>query len=145
MHGMSIGEVAEAAGLRPSAIRFYEQLGLLAEPPRVGGKRRYDRAVLERLAILRFAKHAGFKIAEIRLLLEGIDGRPPPERWRAMARQRLREVDAFLAEAATVKSLLRKTLRQRCPKLVERGEALAACPHAAKYRAIEMSRAKKSR
>ena len=42
MRGMSIGEVARRAGLRPSAIRYYEKLGLLAKAPRMGGRRHYD-------------------------------------------------------------------------------------------------------
>jgi DNA-binding transcriptional MerR regulator len=50
MEGMSIGEVARRAGIAPSAIRYYERLGLLPTPPRVGGKRRYDATALEWLS-----------------------------------------------------------------------------------------------
>jgi DNA-binding transcriptional MerR regulator len=82
MRGMSIGEVARKMGLRSSAIRYYEKLGLIPKAPRLSGRRRYDERVLERLAMVRFAKHVGFSIAEIKVLLRGVDGRPPPERWR---------------------------------------------------------------
>ncbi len=75
MAGMSIGEVARKMGLRSSAIRYYERLGLIPKAPRVSGRRRYDERVLERLAMVRFAKHVGFSIAEIKVLLRGVDGR----------------------------------------------------------------------
>ena len=80
MPGMSIGEVARRMGLRPSAIRYYERLGLIAKAPRVSGRRQYDDHVLERLAMVRFAKHVGFSVAEIKVLLGGVQGRPPTER-----------------------------------------------------------------
>ena len=76
MAGMSIGEVARKMGLRSSAIRYYERLGLLPKAPRVSGRRRYDERVLERLAMVRFAKHVGFSVAEIKVLLSGVEGRP---------------------------------------------------------------------
>lgn len=123
---MSIGEVARRATLRPSAIRYYEKIGLLPRPPRVGGRRHYDGHVLERLAIVRFAKFVGFKIEEIRLLLDGSPGRPPPQKWRLIAEQKVAHVDALITEAIAVRALLQSTLRQKCPKLVERGLALAS-------------------
>ena len=86
MPGMSIGEVAKKMGLRSSAIRYYERLGLIPKAPRLSGRRRYDDRVLERLAMVRFAKHVGFSIAEIKVLLRGVDGRPPPERWSQACR-----------------------------------------------------------
>jgi len=72
MPGMSIGEVAKKMGLRSSAIRYYERLGLIPKAPRLSGRRRYDDRVLERLAMVRFAKHVGFSIAEIKVLLRGV-------------------------------------------------------------------------
>jgi len=122
---MTIGEVARRAELRPSAIRYYEKLGLLPRPPRQGGQRRYDPYVLERLAIVRFAKFVGFTIDEIRLLLDGSPNRPPPQRWRQIAEQKVLQVDTFITEAIAVRALLQTTLRQKCPKLVERGLELA--------------------
>ena len=125
MIGMTIGEVARRAELRPSAIRYYESLGLLPKPPRHGGRRRYDANVLERLAIIRFAKFVGFKVGEIKLLLDGSPGRPPPQRWRQIAEKKVAQVDALITKAIAVRSLLQTTLGQQCPKLVERGLELA--------------------
>jgi len=123
--GMTIGEVARRAELRPSAIRYYEKLGLLPKPWRSGGRRRYDAGILERLAIVRFAKFVGFRIDEIKLLLDGSSGRPPPQRWRHIAERKVGEVDTLITEAIAVRTLLQQTLQQGCPKLVERGLALA--------------------
>jgi MerR family transcriptional regulator, redox-sensitive transcriptional activator SoxR len=121
---MTIGDVARRSGLRPSAIRYYEALGLLPKPPRAGGRRRYDDDVLKRLAMVRFAKHVGFSMAEVKLLLDGVHGRPPTERWRKLARAKAKEVAEFIAHATAVQTMLLDTLTHQCPKLVERGDAL---------------------
>jgi MerR family redox-sensitive transcriptional activator SoxR len=131
LRGLSIGEVARRASLRPSAIRYYEKCGLVAAPLRISGQRRYDRRVLERLAIIRFAKHVGFKVTEIKQLLDGIDGRPPPTRWRNMAKEKRAEIDDIIGRAIAIRKLLDNTLRQKCPKLVERGSSLESCPYGA--------------
>ena len=124
MMGLSIGEVARRAGLRPSAIRYYEKIGLLPKTPRVNGRRRYDESALERLAIVRFAKQVGFSIAEVVILLNGAPGRPPPERWRRLAHEKLTELDRLISKASAVRQALLETLDQKCPKLVERGYSL---------------------
>ena len=74
---MTIGQVAKEAGLAASAIRFYEQAGVLPRPIRVGGRRHYDSSVLERLAVLERAKACGFTLAEARELLFGFRGDTP--------------------------------------------------------------------
>jgi MerR family redox-sensitive transcriptional activator SoxR len=126
MAGMSIGEVARRAGLRSSAIRYYEKLGLLPKPPRVSGRRCYDDRVLERLAMVRFAKHVGFSIDETKLLLDGVEGRPPTERWKKLARAKAAQVDKFISQASVVRKMLQETLDHKCPMLVERGRALSS-------------------
>ena len=70
---MPIGEVAERAGMSTSRIRFYEARGLLPEPERAGGKRRYGEEVLRRLAIIDAAQRVGFTLEEIRDLLGSRD------------------------------------------------------------------------
>ncbi len=49
MPDLSIGEIAGRAGIRPSAIRYYERVGLLPKPPRARGRRRYDETILDRM------------------------------------------------------------------------------------------------
>jgi MerR family redox-sensitive transcriptional activator SoxR len=124
MPDLSIGEIARRTGLRPSAIRYYEKIGLLPKTARVNGRRRYDESALERLAIVRFAKRVGFSIAEVRTLLRDTPRRPPPERWRELAHNKLAQLDQLIVEASTVRGILLKTLDQKCPKLAERGYSI---------------------
>jgi MerR family transcriptional regulator, redox-sensitive transcriptional activator SoxR len=122
MGSMSIGEVAQRAGVRPSALRYYESVGLLPTPERKNGRRRYDgevlRKVLDRLAVVRVAQQAGFTISEIRMLLDGFsEDTPPSERWRVLAREKLPEVEALVERALGMKNLLERGLRCECLRL----------------------------
>ena len=122
MGGMSIGEVAQRVGVRPSALRYYEDVGLLPAPERTNGRRRYDgevlREVLDRLAVVRVAQQAGFTISEIGTLLDGFaEDIPPSERWRVLAREKLTEVDALIERALGMKDLLERGLRCECLSL----------------------------
>jgi DNA-binding transcriptional MerR regulator len=85
---LRIGEVARAAGVRKSLIRYYEGIGLIPRTPRVSGQRRYDESVLRRLAVIDVAQRAGPSLDEIRDLLE-IGSDPLSPRLRALARRRL--------------------------------------------------------
>ncbi len=124
MTQLSIGAIAVEAGLRTSTIRYYEKIGLLPKPLRRNGRRSYDRAILERIAIVQFAKRVGFSIAEMKILLDGVPGRPPPERWRKLAHEKVTQIDQLIADATTVHRMLLATLDQKCPKLVERERLL---------------------
>jgi MerR family redox-sensitive transcriptional activator SoxR len=112
---MTIGEVARRAGIRTSAIRYYESVGLLPEPPRTGGQRRYDGDVLTRLALVRMAQEAGFTIDEVRTFLSGFpDETPPSTRWRELALRKLPEVEARIARLQTVRAVLDESLHCDC-------------------------------
>jgi MerR family redox-sensitive transcriptional activator SoxR len=124
MRWMTIGEVARKMGLNSSAIRYYEKRGLLPTPPRERGQRRYSGEVLSRLAIIRFSQHVGFRIREIRQLLDGVEARPPPERWRAMATVKLRQLESLMSRAKEMHSAILRTLGHHCPHLVEHGKKL---------------------
>jgi MerR family redox-sensitive transcriptional activator SoxR len=124
VESMSIGEVARSAGVRPSALRYYEGVGLLPLPERENGRRRYDgellREVLDRLAVVRVAQQAGFTISEIRTLLDGFsEDTPPSERWRPLAEEKLPEVEALVERALGMKDLLERGLRCECLRLEE--------------------------
>ena len=119
---MSIGEVARQAGVRPSALRYYEGIGLLPRPERENGRRRYEgevlREVLDRLAVVRVAQQAGFTINEIGVLLEGFfEDVPPSERWRVLASEKLPEIEALVERALSMKQLLERGLRCECLRL----------------------------
>jgi MerR family transcriptional regulator, redox-sensitive transcriptional activator SoxR len=117
---LTIGEVARRAGVRASAIRYYEEAGLLEEPERVGGKRRYDEEALRRLALIGGAKRAGFTLGEIRTLLHGFPaGTGAAQRWQALASEKLIEVDEAIAQLRQTRGLLEEALRCECASLDE--------------------------
>src|SRR5207237_8733311 len=123
MGGLSISEVARRFGLRPSAIRYYEQLGVLAAPLRVSGQRRYDHTALEQLAVVQSARLAGFTLAEIRRLIFGFDrSTRPAERWRTLARPKLAELEALVTRIESMKQRLEKTCA--CETLDECGKRM---------------------
>jgi MerR family redox-sensitive transcriptional activator SoxR len=122
VESMSIGEVARRAGIRPSALRYYEGVGVLPAPERENGRRRYDgevlREVLDRMAVVRVAQQAGFTISEIRTLLNGFsEETPPSERWRLLAEEKLPEVEALVKRALGMRAVLERGLRCECLRL----------------------------
>lgn len=117
-HSLPIGEVARLAGRRPSAIRYYERVGLLPEARRVGGRRQYDEAILQLLAVIDICQQAGFTLSEIRTLSEGFPRSvPPSERWSALASEKLLEVDALIERAQQMKRLLERGVECGCETL----------------------------
>lgn len=119
---LTIGEVAKRAGVRASAIRFYEKEGLLPKPIRAGGQRRYDASVLGRLAVLLRAKDCGLTLAEVRGLFN--DRGLPSERWQRVARKKIQELDATIARIAAMRDLLQR--RCDCADLEECGRRMVA-------------------
>jgi MerR family redox-sensitive transcriptional activator SoxR len=102
---LRIGEVAEQAGIRTSQIRYYEEIGLLEPPERMSGQRRYDAAVLRRLAVIDVAQRAGLALDDIRELINhGND--PVSDRLREVAERRLPEIDALIERAQRVRTWL---------------------------------------
>lgn len=117
---LGIGEVARRAGIKPSAIRYYEEVGLLIEPERVSGKRSYDEGVLRCLANIKGARRAGYTIEEMRTFFYGFpDEVAAQERWRTLARQKLAEVDESISRLRKARGLLEAALRRECGSLEE--------------------------
>ena len=129
---LSIGQVAKQAGLATSAIRYYESEGLLAKAARHNGRRIYDAKILERLALIDLVRNAGFTVSETRALLNGFARKTPPgNRWRALASQKVAELDERIAEAERMKNLLAGIMRCECPSFEDCSEFLAkrrCCP-----------------
>jgi MerR family redox-sensitive transcriptional activator SoxR len=118
MEELSIGEVARRTGVAASALRYYEDAGLLPAPRRVSGRRRYDADVLRRVEVLRCAQQAGFTLAEIRTLFHGFGADTPlGERWNALAHAKLRELDALIARAAQMKQAILAGMQCGCVRL----------------------------
>ena len=114
MSWLRISEVARQTRLRPSAIRYYEQLGILPQPERISGKRRYDRTVLYRLAVIQQAREAGFALQEIRALFFGFqEGTRAEARWRRLADRKLTELKALADQIKWMRTLL-KRMKANC-------------------------------
>jgi MerR family transcriptional regulator, redox-sensitive transcriptional activator SoxR len=115
MSSMSIGQVARICGLAPSAIRYYEKAGLLPKPIRVSRQRRYSDEVIGRLRLLQVAREAGFTIAETRTFVAGFSSTTPPAvRWQTLARRKLVEIEAQMAQLQRMKALLESSFHCRC-------------------------------
>jgi MerR family transcriptional regulator, redox-sensitive transcriptional activator SoxR len=112
---LTIGEVARRAGVATSLIRYYESIGLLPEPNRLHGHRRYDTDVLGRLAFIGVAQSAGFKLSEIKGLVGGIDdGEPLSGHIRTLSVRKLDEVEALLERTRAMKGWLEAAQRCGC-------------------------------
>jgi MerR family redox-sensitive transcriptional activator SoxR len=120
-----LGEVARRAGLRASALRYYEQAGLIPPQIRVSGHRRYEPGVFSVLALIAYAKQVGFTIAETKLLLSRANSNVPASaRWHELARRKQVELDATIANARRMKRLLQVALECRCLNLDDCGGRL---------------------
>ena len=104
---LTIGQVAERAGIRVSHIRYYEEVGVLPEAERVSGQRRYGEDVLHRLSIIDVAQRAGLTLDEIRHLT-GPDNRGADAsvRIRELAERKLPDINALIERAQAVRRWL---------------------------------------
>jgi len=115
---LSISRVAREAGVRPSAIRYYESIGLLPPAPRLGGWRQFDTSAIDYVRVIRSARDMGFSLDEIRLLLHGYpQDTAPTERWATMANKKLPELDNLIRRASARKRLLEAGLACGCKRI----------------------------
>jgi MerR family redox-sensitive transcriptional activator SoxR len=108
---LGIGEVASASGLRPSALRYYEERGLIQATERKGGRRHYDPSVLRRLSFIALFQQVGFTVREIAELL---GGGKAAKKWRSLAEAKVVELDAHLEQTKATKRLLEAVLECGC-------------------------------
>ncbi|MDQ2786129.1 MAG: MerR family transcriptional regulator [Chloroflexota bacterium] len=126
---LTITAVAQRAGIRPSAIRYYESIGLLPVPARINGRRRYDARVSRRLTIIAAAQGMGFTLAEIATLCDGFSADTPASaRWRVFAAEKRSSLDALISSAEGMKQRLDAVSRCDCPTLDACADALAGRP-----------------
>jgi MerR family transcriptional regulator, redox-sensitive transcriptional activator SoxR len=112
---LTIGEVAAEAGVAATTLRYYERIGLVPAPARLGGQRRYDDTVLTRLEVIRLCKSAGFALEEIQALFaDDAPGRPAS---RALAEAKLAEIDAQMASLARARAVIEWGMRCTCPSI----------------------------
>jgi len=109
---LTIGQLARRTGAAPSALRYYEEIGLLAPTVRVSGQRRYGPGAVGVVGTVLFLADVGFTLAEIGQLMEARS--TSPRTWRDLARRKLAELDERIAEAQAARVAV---------------EHAIACPH----------------
>jgi DNA-binding transcriptional MerR regulator len=117
---LTIGELARLAGVSASAVRYYEELGLLPEPARVGGQRRYPESAARLVAAILLYSDAGFTLAEQKVLA-GTSTGTGSDRGQLM-RRKLAELDEQIARAQAAREAISHGLR--CPH-----EDITRCPN----------------
>jgi DNA-binding transcriptional MerR regulator len=104
MSELDIAEVSQRSGVPVSALRFYEEKGLIASVGRRGLRRQFDARVLERLAMIALGRAGGFSLDEIALMFAS-DGRPHLDRKKLSAKAD--ELDRTIRELTTMRDSLR--------------------------------------
>lgn len=106
--GLSIGFVAGRTGLAVSAVRYYEDQGLVTPSRNAGGQRSFERSDIRRLSFVRIAQGLGFSIAEIREALKSLpDNRTPTKAdWTRISNEFGRVLDARIAQMQSLREKL---------------------------------------
>lgn len=129
MSGLRSGEVAQAAGVNPQTLRYYERRGLLAEPERtLGGHRLYPAEAVTVLRVIKAAQRLGFTLDDIADLIhvgEHRHGRQAPAGLLSRAQDKLAEVEAKIADLTVIRETLQQAVDTGCDDLI----ACANSPH----------------
>ena len=117
---LTIGELARRAGVATSALRYWEELGLLPAPARISGQRRYPESAVALVGVILLLRDAGFSLAEQKALVasRGV----ALDEWRRLARRKLAELDEQIAKARAAREAIDHALR--CPH-----EDILHCPN----------------
>jgi DNA-binding transcriptional MerR regulator len=113
---LDIAELGGRTGTTPSALRYYERLGLLSPTGRAGGRRKYASSAAERVALIRLCQDAGFTLAEIAKLLRMDTGRKAV--WARFAQEKIDELEHRISEAQQAKGLLEHAVSCPAPNLL---------------------------
>jgi MerR family transcriptional regulator, redox-sensitive transcriptional activator SoxR len=114
MRTLDIGELGRRVGLRPSALRYYEEIGLLASSGRSAGRRVFPVSTVRRIALIKMAQRAGFTLTEIRALLDRTDQPGATRQWRALAERKLPELDLLIADMQKLRTAVADCLACGC-------------------------------
>jgi len=116
---VTIGEFARRAGVAESALRYYEQLGLISSQRTAGGQRRYSRVMLRRVAFIRAAQTVGLSLAEVRTALAKLPDERTPNKadWTKVSATWIRRVDERIAELQQLRATLNSCVGCGCLSL----------------------------
>jgi len=117
---LTIGELAKRTGVAASALRYYEELGLIPTPARTSGQRRYPESAVGLVGVILFLRDVGFSLRESKALLasrrHAVDG------WRQLAHRKLAELDEQIAECQAAREAISHAL-------LCQHEDIATCPN----------------
>lgn len=115
---LTISQLARRFGMKASAIRYYEARGVLPQPTRENGQRRYGPDAVRRMEVLEIAKRAGLSLDDARVLLQSAEaGAPAFEALRELAARKLPEIQALIARAQTMHDRLLTATHCSCTTL----------------------------
>ena len=105
---LTIGQLADRSGAAPSALRYYESLGLIRSKRTAGNQRRYPRAMLRRVAFVRTAQRVGLSLEEIAEALADLPGDRAPTRaeWARLSRGWRPRLDSRIAQLERLRDKL---------------------------------------
>lgn len=112
---MTIGQVANVSGTPATTLRYYERQGLIDAPDRVGGQRRFDAAVLQRLMMIKFCRIAGLSLDEIKRVIADVS--PGRAVTKQMAEQQIIQIDGQIAELQLAKRMMKAVVKCTCPNV----------------------------
>ncbi len=116
---LTISDAAARSGVSPSALRFYEREGLIASRRTSGNQRRYDRAMLRRIALIQAGRAAGIPLEQVRAALEKLpENRTPTRRdWERLSRRWRDDLDRRIAVLEGVRDRLTTCIGCGCLSL----------------------------
>jgi DNA-binding transcriptional MerR regulator len=125
MSDLTISKVAKRFGIRASALRYYEQIGILPATYRRGGQRLYDESAVRRLAIVQRARQLGFTIKETQILFSDFSSGPPiSERWHSLCEAKLEELEIQILQIREMQQMLQKMMQCRCAAFDQCGQGI---------------------
>jgi len=127
---LTIGELARRAGVATSALRYYEELGLLPTPARIAGQRRYPESAAWLVGVILLLRDVGFSLAEQKAFMASRE--VAPGNWQRLARRKLAELDDQIAKAQTAREAIEHALV--CPH-----DDIFECPNFAAVTAARLT------
>ena len=103
---LTIGQLSARTGVAPSALRFYESVGLISSQRSDGNQRRYDRAMLRRVAFVQAGKAAGIPLAQIETALASLPAAPTKRDWERLSRRWRADLERRIATLEALRDRL---------------------------------------
>jgi DNA-binding transcriptional MerR regulator len=123
---LAIGEVARRTGIPATTLRYYEEYGLIAPPPRRAGRRQYPEEILDTLTVVEAARAAGFGLREVQVLLDAVGRGAPRPAWRTLAALKRPQLNEQIQRLKAMLGVLDAISACECSGLQECAQRLRA-------------------